>query len=50
MSKRTRRTHSPTFKAKVALVALRGDSTLAALAARFKCIRTSKVKREPSIT
>ena len=35
MSKRTRRTHSPAFKAKVAFAALRGDSTLADLAARF---------------
>ena len=29
MSRRTRRTHSPSFKAKVALAAVRGDSTLA---------------------
>ncbi len=35
MPKRTRRTHSPAFKAKVAFAALRGDSTLADLAARF---------------
>ena len=35
MPKRTRRTHSPAFKAKVAL-ALHGDSTLADLAARFE--------------
>ena len=36
MSKRTCRTHSPAFKAKVAFAALRGDSTLANLAARFE--------------
>ena len=28
MSRRTRRTHSPSFKAKVALAAVRGDRTL----------------------
>ena len=32
----TRRTYSPTFEAKVAFVAIRGDSTLADLAAHFK--------------
>ena len=32
MSKRPRRTHSATFKAKVALAAVRGDKTLAELA------------------
>ena len=32
MSKRPRRNHSPTFKAKVALDAIRGDKTLAELA------------------
>ena len=36
MSRRTRRTHSPSFKAKVALAAVRGNSTLAELAERFK--------------
>ena len=35
MSKRTRRNHSPTFKAKVALAAVKGDATLAELAKRF---------------
>jgi transposase len=35
MSKRPRRNHSPTFKAKVALAAFRGDKTLAELAQQF---------------
>ena len=35
MGKRTRRNHTPAFKAKVALAALRGDKTLAELAQFF---------------
>jgi transposase-like protein len=35
MAKRTRRTHSAVFKAKVALAALAGDTMLAELAQRF---------------
>jgi transposase len=35
MSKRPRRNHSPTFKAKVALAAVKGDKTLAELAQQF---------------
>lgn len=35
MTKRTRRTHTPAFKAKVALAALKGDKTLAELAQHF---------------
>src|SRR5258708_12891961 len=35
MSKRTRRNHSPAFKAKVALAAFKGEATLAELAQRF---------------
>ena len=32
MTKRARRTHSPVFKAKVALAAIKGEKTLAELA------------------
>ena len=35
MSKRPRRNHSPAFKAKVALAAIRGDKTLVELAQQF---------------
>ena len=35
MSRRPRRNHSPAFKAKVALAALRGEATLSELAQRF---------------
>lgn len=35
MAKRTRRTHSAVFKAKVALAAMSGDKTLAELAQQF---------------
>lgn len=35
MSRRTRRNHTPVFKAKVALAAVKGDATLAELAKRF---------------
>ena len=35
MSKRPRRNHSPSFKAKVALAAVRGEKTLAELAQQF---------------
>jgi transposase len=35
MSKRPRRNHSPAFKAKVALDAVRGDKTLAELAKQY---------------
>ncbi len=35
MAKRPRRNHSPAFKAKVALAAVRGDKTLAELAQQF---------------
>ncbi len=35
MTKRSRRTHSAAFKAKVALAALKGDKTLAELAQQY---------------
>ena len=35
MTKRTRRNHSPVFKAKVALAAVKGEKTLAELAQQF---------------
>ena len=36
MTKRTRRTHAPSFKAKVALAAIKGEKTLAELAQRMR--------------
>ncbi len=35
MARRVRRTHSPAFKAKVALAALKGEKTLAELAQQY---------------
>ena len=35
MARRARRTHSPAFKAKVALAAIKGEKTLAELAQQF---------------
>jgi transposase len=35
MTRRTRRNHSPAFKAKVALAAVKGEKTLAELAQQF---------------
>lgn len=35
MTRRVRRTHSPAFKAKVALAAIKGEKTLAELAQQF---------------
>jgi hypothetical protein len=38
--KRSRRNHSPAFKAKVALQAIRGDKTLASALCAFRAART----------
>ncbi len=35
MTKRTRRTHAPAFKAKVSLAAIKGEKTLAELAQQY---------------
>ena len=43
MTKRTRRTHSPGFKAKVALAAIKGEKTLAELAKLFDTLRRGAV-------
>ena len=40
MSRRPRRNHTPAFKAKVALAAVKGEMTLAQLAEHFDAIRT----------
>ncbi len=37
MTRRTRRNHTPAFKAKVALAAIKGEKTLAELAELFRC-------------
>lgn len=44
MTKRTRRNHSPAFKAKVALAALKGDKTLAELAQQFD-VHVNQIKK-----
>ncbi|HEY8066131.1 MAG TPA: hypothetical protein VIF40_15610 [Methylosinus sp.] len=36
MTKKSRRTHSPAFKAKVALAAIKGEKTLGELAQQFE--------------
>jgi len=46
MSRRPRRNHSPAFKAKVALAALKGEASLAELAKRFD-VRANQIARLP---
>jgi transposase len=49
MSRRARRNHTPAFKAKVALAAVKGDRTLAQLAEQFDVHPNGKrsLKAEP---
>jgi transposase-like protein len=44
MTKRTRRNHSPAFKAKVALAALKGEKTLTELAQQFD-VHPNRIKK-----
>lgn len=44
MTKRTRRNHSPVFKAKVALAALKGEKTLNELAQQFD-VHPTRIKK-----
>jgi transposase-like protein len=45
MSRRPRRNHTPGFKAKVALAAIKGDRTLAQLAERFTYDSVSEARK-----
>ena len=46
MTKRPRRNHSPAFKAKVALAAVKGEKTLAELAQLFDVNQITQWRRE----
>ena len=50
MSKRTRRNHTPAFRAKVALAAVKGDKTLSELATHFDVHPTQVTVNEASFT
>ena len=50
MTKRSRRTHSPAFKAKVALAAVKGDKTLAELAQQFAGVRPDCLHRKGGVS
>ena len=43
MSRRARRNHTPAFKAKVALAAVKGDRTLAQLAEQFDIHQSDRI-------
>ncbi|MHC2606976.1 hypothetical protein ACVL92_007790 [Bradyrhizobium liaoningense] len=49
MTKKSRRTHSPAFKAKVALAAVKGDKTLAELAQLFD-VHPNQITISPRVT
>jgi len=49
MSKRPRRNHSPAFKAKVALAAVKGEKTLAELAEQFEVHATQITTWRPQL-
>jgi transposase len=50
MTKRTRRTHAPAFKAKVALAAIKGEKPLAELAQQYDVHPRSRARSPNQIT
>jgi hypothetical protein len=48
MSRRPRRNHTPSFKAKVALAAIKGDRTLAQVAEQFESTPIRSRRGKPS--
>ena len=49
MNRRPRRNHTPAFKAKVALAAVKGDRTIAQLAEHFDCPPQSDYRMEGAV-